>query len=45
MFAEVYRGHVTESVTNEAKTFNIDSVIIHGKLAIAHVGCHCKRVF
>lgn len=37
MFVEVYRCHVTESVTNDAKTFNIHSVIIHGYIAIAYV--------
>lgn len=36
MFIAVYRGHVTELVTNEAKTFSRDSVIIHGDVAIAH---------
>lgn len=30
MFIAVYRGHVTELVSNEAKTFSRDSVIIHG---------------
>lgn len=38
MFIKVYRGHVTESVTNEAKAFHIDPVIIHGAVAVAYVG-------
>lgn len=36
MFIAVYRGHVTELVTNEAKTFSRDLVISHGDVAIAH---------
>ena len=36
MFIAVYIGHVTELVTNEAKTFSRDSVIIHGDVAVAH---------
>lgn len=33
---------MTEPVTNEAKTFNVDSMIIHGDVAGAHAGCHSK---
>lgn len=36
---------MTESVTNEAETFNMDLVIIHGNVAVAYVGCHVNESF